>query len=92
MLKQLLSCAGLTTLLAVASLSGAIQSTARTAQDLTQLQSQSVKLPGTEFDVVIGVPVVEPGKTRIKPGRCCTNLEIINKIKALIFVDQQKNL
>jgi hypothetical protein len=65
MLKHILLCAGLLMFPAAACVAGEAQPIETASQESLRSPPQTVRLPGTAFDIVVGVTVIEPGSTRV---------------------------
>ena len=65
MLKQVLLCAGLLMFAAAACFAGEVQPIEPASQESLRSPPQTVGLPGTAFDIVVGVAAIEPGSTRV---------------------------
>jgi hypothetical protein len=65
MLKDVLLCAGLLMFPAAACVAGEAQPIETASQGSLRSPPQTVKLPGTAFDIVVGAAAIEPGSTRV---------------------------
>jgi hypothetical protein len=65
MLKQVLLCAGLLMFPVAACFAGEAQPSETAIQESLRSPPQTVRLPGTAFDIVVGVAAIEPRSTRV---------------------------
>src|SRR5262245_28824376 len=65
LMKKHVLCAALLMFPATACFGGEAQTVARSNQELLQSSLQTVRLPGTAFDITVGAPAIEPGSTRV---------------------------